>query len=190
MIHFDTIQEFNDMLGVETQHLSDAERETFVTCLHQIQSEIGHTIDRLSRSLITSYIGILLNYCQRFYERQFETRHEQNHDLLVRFERLLNRYFEGRNAMQNGLPTVRYCASELCLSPNYFGDLIKKETGRSAQEHIKLKTLDIVKERLADQSKSISEVSYELGFQYPQHLSRFFKKEAGMTPAEYRMRIA
>ena len=164
--------------------------EVFLHCLNEIRVELDHTIDRLTRRLIASNIEILLDHCLRFYERQFITRETVNADLLARFEQLLNQYFEGKNARLNGLPTVRYCASELCLSTNYFGDLIKKETGKTAQEHIKLRTLNAVKEQLANLEKSITQISYELGFQYPQHLSRFFKKETGMTPAEYRMRIA
>ncbi|MBQ7421985.1 MAG: AraC family transcriptional regulator [Prevotella sp.] len=173
----------------EALHLSDVEREIFIGCLKQIQMELTHSIDHFSKRLIASYIEILLNYCLRYYERQFETRHVQNHDILMRFEQLLNKYFIGKNAEQKGLPTVKYCASELCLSPNYFGDLIKKETGKTAQEHIKNRLLDAVKERLSDTAKSITEVSYELGFQYPQHLSRFFKKEVGITPAEFRHQV-
>ena len=174
----------------EALHLSERERETFMHYLHEIEAELDHSIDRLTRRLIASNVEILLDHCLRFYERQFITREFINSDLLTRFEQLLNHYFEGDNAAVNGLPTVRYCASELCLSPNYFGDLIKKETGRSAQEHIKQHTMEVLKERLADKTKTITDISYELGFQYPQHMSRFFKRESGMTPAEYRQKIA
>ena len=181
---------FFDYRANEALHLSEREREVFLHCLNEIRAELNHTIDRLTRRLIASNIEILLDHCLRFYERQFITRETVNADLLARFEQLLNMYFEGTNARFNGLPTVKYCASELCLSTNYFGDLIKKETGKTAQEHIKLRTLNAVKERLADLEKSITQISYELGFQYPQYLSRFFKKETGMTPAEYRIKIA
>ena len=174
----------------EALHLSERERESFLHCLGEIQSELEHGIDRLTRRLVVSNIEILLDHLLRFYERQFITREVTNSDLLSRFEQLLKRYFEGKDAMQNGLPTVRWCASELCLPPNYFGDLIRKETGKTAQEHIKLHTLDAIKHRLADPQKSITDVAYDLGFQYPQHLSRFFKKETGMSPQEYRMKIA
>lgn len=173
----------------EALHLSERERETFMHYLHEIEAELDRSIDRLTRRLIASNVEILLDHCLRFYERQFITREFINSDLLSRFEKLLKHYFEGNNAAVNGLPTVRYCASELCLSPNYFGDLIKKETGHSAQEHIKLRTLEVVKEHLADTSKTITDISYELGFQYPQHMSRFFKRGSGMTPAEYRQKI-
>ncbi len=174
----------------EALHLSEREREIFLHCLGEIQSELEHGIDRLTRRLIVSNIEILLDHLLRFYERQFITREITNSDLLSRFEQLLKRYFEGNNAMKNGLPTVRYCASELCLSPNYFGDLIRKETGKTAQEHIKLHTLDTIKRELANPEKTITDVAYDLGFQYPQHLSRFFKKEMGMSPAEFRQQLS
>ncbi len=170
----------------EALHLSDEERGLFINCLKMIQSELDHSIDRFSKTMITGSIELLLNYLLRFYERQFNTRTKQNSDLLTKFENLLDNYFKGNKAMQDGLPTVAFCASELCLSANYFGDLIKKETGISAQEHIKNKILEEIKEALTEKEKSITEISYELGFQYPQHLSRFFKKGTGLTPAQYR----
>ena len=170
----------------EALHLSERERETFLHYLHEIEAELNHTIDRLTRRLIASNVEILLDHCLRFYERQFITREFINSDLLSRFEQLLKQYFAGRKPQQDGLPTVRYCASELCLSPNYFSDLIKKETGRSAQEHIKQFTLGIVKQRLSNLDLTITEVAWQTGFQYPQHLTRFFKKETGQTPAQWR----
>lgn len=170
----------------EALHLSLKEREIFVDCLNKISHELDHAIDRLSRRLIATNIELLLDYCLRFYERQFITREHVNSDILTRFESLLDSYFECGRATSEGLPTVRGCASELCLSPNYFGDLIKKETGRTAQEHIQLKLIDIAKERVLNPENSISQVSYELGFRYPQHFTRMFKKVVGLTPNEYR----
>ncbi len=170
----------------EALHLSKRERYTFIDCLMNIQEELQHSIDRLSKRLIANHIELLLNYCLRFYERQFITRQNANRDILIRFERFLNLYFADENAMQKGLPTVKYCAAELCLSPNYFGDLIKKETGKTALEYIQDKIIDIAKERLLLPDHSISEVAYQLGFQYPQHFTRVFKKATGMTPHEYR----
>ncbi|MDE5560576.1 MAG: helix-turn-helix domain-containing protein, partial [Bacteroidaceae bacterium] len=142
----------------------------------------------LSRRLITANIELLLDYCLRFYERQFSTRETVNNDILTRFEQLINKYFDAGHAGFSGLPTVKWCASELCLSPNYFGDLIKKETGRTAQEHIQLRLVGLAKELLLSPKRTISQVSYELGFQYPQHFTRLFKKVTGMTPNEYRER--
>lgn len=170
----------------EALHLSERERVTFIDCLMKIQEELQQSIDRLSRRLITNNIELLLNYCLRFYERQFITRQDVNRDILARFEVLLDNYFAGEDVLQKGLPTVKYCASELCLSTNYFGDLIKKETGKTALEWIQSKIIDIAKEQLLIPTSSISQVAYGLGFQYPQHFTRVFKKLTGITPHEYR----
>ncbi|WP_300693121.1 helix-turn-helix domain-containing protein [uncultured Bacteroides sp.] len=170
----------------EALHLSLKEREIFIDCLHKISHELRHAIDRLSRRLISTNIELLLDYCLRFYEQQFITREHVNNDILTRFESLLDNYFESGKAKHEGLPTVKLCASELCLSANYFGDLIKKETGKTAQEHIQFKLIDIAKERVLNPKYSIAQVAYELGFQYPQHFTRLFKKVTGMVPNEYR----
>lgn len=170
----------------EALHLSERERTTIVDLLEKIHEELEHAVDRMSRRLLVTGIEMVLDYCLRFYERQFITRQPANHDILTRFETLLNDYFTGDNARQNGLPTVKYCAGELCLSPNYFGDLIKQETGRTASEYIQQKIIEQAKERLLIPATSVSEVSYGLGFQYPQHFSRVFKRATGMTPNEYR----
>lgn len=170
----------------EALHLSERERATFIDCLQKIQEELLHPIDRLSRRLIANDIELLLNYCLRFYERQFITRQDTNRDILTRFETLLDNYFSNDNTRQKGLPTVKYCAGELCLSPNYFGDLIKKETGKTALECIQDKIIGIAKEQLLIPSHSVSQIAYGLGFQYPQHFTRVFKKSTGMTPNEYR----
>lgn len=172
----------------EALHLSQKERETFIECLNLIKGELSHDIDRMTRHLVCSYIEILINYCQRFYERQFVTREPMNSALLSKFETLLDNYFK-QNNMNRGLPTVAWCASELCLSPNYFGDLIKKETGTTAKDYIKMHVIEATKEALADTSKTITDVSYEIGFQYPQHMSRMFKHETGMTPVQYRNQL-
>ena len=170
----------------EALHLSDSERTIFIDCLGTIQHELEHSVDRLSRRLIVNGIEFLLNYCLRFYERQFITREQANNDILVRFENLLDDYLDSDTPIHKGLPTVKYCAGELCLSPNYFGDLIKKYTGKSAQEYIQTKLMNIAKERILLPSKTISQISYELGFQYPQHFTRMFKKIVGLTPNDYR----
>lgn len=172
----------------EALHLSEREREMVIECLDKIRHELEHAIDRHSKRLIAINIELLLDYCLRFYERQFITRSEVNRDVLARFERLLNDYFTGDRAQREGLPSVKYCAGELCLSPNYFGDMVKKETGKTAQEYIQLKLIDAAKERVLDPDKTISQVAYEMGFQYPQHFTRLFKKVVGCTPNEYRAR--
>lgn len=172
----------------EALHLSERERAMVIECLDKIRHELEHAIDRHSKRLIAINIELLLDYCLRFYERQFITRSEVNRDVLTRFERLLDDYFAGDRALQEGLPSVKYCAGELCLSPNYFGDMVKKETGKTAQEYIQLKLIDAAKERVLDPDRTISQVAYEMGFQYPQHFTRLFKKVVGCTPNEYRAR--
>ncbi len=173
----------------EALHISEQERAIFLDCLEKIRQEVSHPVDRLSKRLIAKNIELLLDYCLRFYERQFITRENVNRDILTRFERLLDDYFAGDNAERNGLPTVKYCAESLCLSANYFGDLIKKETGHTAQEYIQGKIIDQGKELILDPSSSISQVAYRLGFQYPQHFTRMFKRAVGVTPNEYRLRL-
>ena len=170
----------------EALHLSEEEKGIFVDCLRKIQIELEHSIDKHSKRLIAMNIELLLDYCLRFYDRQFITRENINKDILVRFENLLSDYFESDQPQTVGLPSVQYVADRLHLSPNYFGDLIKKETGKSAQESIQLFVIEKAKERLYDENKTVSEVAYELGFKYPHHLSRLFKKVVGMTPNEYR----
>ena len=138
--------------------------------------------------MIVDNIKLLLDYCVRFYDRQFVMREDINQNVLTRFEALLNDYFNSEMPANEGIPTVQYCADKLCLSANYFSDLLRKETGLSALKHIQLKALDVAKERIYSSDKSISEISYDLGFPYPQHFSRWFKKMEGCTPQEYRMR--
>ncbi|MDE7190582.1 MAG: helix-turn-helix transcriptional regulator [Muribaculaceae bacterium] len=170
----------------EALHLSEQERVIFLDCLNKISMELRHSIDRLSRRLIATNIELLLNYCLRFYERQFITREAAHSDVLARFEELIDNYINSSRPLTEGLPTVRWCASQLCLSPNYFGDLIKKETGRNAKEYIQSKIIELAKERLLAQSKSISEIAYSLGFQYPQHFTRLFRNIVGISPKQYR----
>ena len=134
----------------EALHLSEKERTIIIDCLEKIRYELQQSIDRLSKRLIATNIELLLDYCLRFYERQFITRGNVNHDILTRFERLLDNYFIGPKAAQNGLPSVKECANKLCLSPNYFGDLIKKETGKTAQEYIQYHLIEIAKEQILD----------------------------------------
>ena len=170
----------------EALHLSKEERVIVQNCMSIIQTELKHAIDKHTRGLICTNIELLLDYCLRFYERQFITRQDMNLDVLSRFEKLLDEYLSTGATAENGIPTVQYFADKIFLSPNYFGDLVKKETGKTAKEYIQLKMLDAAKEGLLDQSKSISQVGYALGFQYPQHFVRFFKKYEGITPSQFR----
>ena len=170
----------------EALHLSDQEKEIVMDCLKKISIELEHGIDKHSKALIAMNIELLLNYCMRFYERQFATRSHSNRDVLTRFEGLLDDYFEGELAERDGLPTVKYFADKLCLSSNYFGDMFKKETGKTPQEYIQEKVIELAKERMSDRRETVSRVAYSLGFQYPQHFCRLFKKRVGCTPNEYR----
>jgi AraC-like DNA-binding protein len=173
----------------EALHLSENEKIIFKDCLAKIEMELKSPIDRHSRKLICRNIELLLDYCMRFYERQFVTRKAANLDILEKFERLLNTYFLGDKAMHEGLPSVKHFAEECFLSPNYFGDLIKKETGKSPQEYIQAKIIDLAKETLASTDKTINEIAYRLGFQYSQHFNRYFKRNVGKTPSQYRREI-
>ncbi len=170
----------------EALHVSERERQLVLDCFSKIQYELEHAVDKHSKNLIASNIELLLNYCVRFYDRQFIIRENVNKGILERFEALLKEFFVSDKPQTIGLPSVAYCASELNLSANYFGDLIKKETGRSAHEYIQAKLIDVAKERIYDVNKSVSEIAYGLGFKYPQHFSRVFKQYVGISPQEYR----
>lgn len=170
----------------EALHLSEKERQIVLDCFGKIQYELEQSMDKHSKKLIASNIELFLNYCTRFYDRQFITRDQANNGILERFENLLNNYFSSESPANIGLPSVAYCAEKLNLSSNYFGDLIKKETGKSAQEYIQSKIIDVAKERIFDHNKTVSEIAYDLGFKYPQHFTRLFKQRIGITPIEYR----
>ena len=170
----------------EALHLSEKEKQTVLDCFAKIQVELEQSIDKHSKILIASNIELFLNYCTRFYDRQFITRDNTNKNTLQKFEDLLNSYYASDKPQQIGLPTVAWCAEQLHLSAKYFGDLIKKETGTSAQEYIQSKVIDVAKERIFDRDKSLSEIAYDLGFKYPQHFTRLFKQKVGVAPNEYR----
>lgn len=170
----------------EALHLSTRERAIIDDCIDKISFELEHAIDKHSKTLIVTYIELFLNYCKRFYDRQFITRNKINVDILARFEKVLDDYLVSELLVTHGTPTVSYCAEKLFISPNYLGDLLKRETGKSALENIQFKMIEIAKEKIHEGSKSIGEIAYELGFKYPQHFTRMFKKETGFTPNEYR----
>ena len=171
----------------EALHLSERERKIVLDCFSKIDYELEHAVDKHSKRLIVSNIELLLNYCVRFYDRQFITRDNAHKSVLERFEQLLNTYYQTDKPYTIGLPSVAYCAGELNLSANYFGDLIKKETGKTAQEYIQSMVIDVAKEKIFDQSKSVSQIAYDLGFKYPQHFIRLFKQRVGQSPNEYRL---
>lgn len=179
---------FFDYSQMEALHLSADEREIFLDCLDKISRELSHPVDHHSAALLSANIQLLLEYLHRFYDRQFITRHRANSDVLSRFERDLKSYFETSENLDS-IPTVAYFADRASLSPGYFGDLIKKETGLTAQEMISRHIVDVAKHRLAATSDDISVIAYNLGFQYPQHFTRLFKRLTGQSPRQYRETI-
>ncbi|KQS27878.1 AraC family transcriptional regulator [Dyadobacter sp. Leaf189] len=170
----------------ESLHISERERQIVLDCLGKIRYELEHAIDKHSRKLIVSNIELFLDYCSRFYDRQFLTRQTAHSGILERFESLLKDYFLSDKPVLNGLPSVGYFATALNLSAKYFGDLIKKETGQTAQEYIQAKVIDTAKEKIFDRNKTVNEVAFELGFKYPQHFTRLFKQRVGQTPNQFR----
>ncbi|TNE55381.1 MAG: AraC family transcriptional regulator [Bacteroidetes bacterium] len=170
----------------EALHLSEKEEGILNDCVEKIEMELDQNIDRHSQSLLISNLELLLNYCQRFYERQFHTRKEAHSDVVSKVEQLIRTYFEEGKQLEHGTITVQDLAEGVHLSSNYLSDLLKKETGRNAKEHINYFVIDQAKTNLLNSRANVSEIAYELGFNYPHYFSRMFKKETGMTPQEYR----
>lgn len=168
----------------EALHMTEEEHDVLVSLMRQIRDEIGRKRDSVQDSIIVNYIGLVLNFCRRFYNRQFLTRKLENTDTLMKFDRLLRDYFDGNLQMSRGLPSVQYCADSLCMSANYFGDLIKKMTGDTAGNYIRAYIVQRAKNALTT-GDGIAQVAYSLGFEYPQHFSKMFKKQTGMTPTAY-----
>ena len=175
---------FFDYRVNEALHMTDEEHGILTSLMRQIRDELQKRHDELQDSIIVGYIELVLNFCQRFYNRQFITRKLDNSDMLMKFDRLLHDYFDRNMQLTYGLPTVQYCADKLCMSSNYFGDMIKKTTGDTASNYICQYIIQLAKNELAT-GESIAQVAYGLGFEYPQHLSRMFKKQTGMTPSNY-----
>lgn len=175
---------FFDYRVNEALHMTAEEHDTLVSLMRQMRDELGKKADELQNRILVGYIELMLNFCQRFYNRQFLTRKIDNSDILIRFDRLLRDYFDEKFQLKLGLPTVQYCADRLCMSANYFGDVIKKTTGETASSHIRRFVIRLAKNGLAA-GESVSQVSDRLGFEYPQHFSRMFRKMEGLTPSEY-----
>ncbi|WP_183561547.1 helix-turn-helix domain-containing protein [Mucilaginibacter sp. SP1R1] len=170
----------------EALHISEQEKQIVLDCFSKITFELKHSIDKHSKKLVAANIELFLDYCIRFYDRQFITRDNVHRGFVEKFEALLNDYFASDKPQNDGLPNVAYCADKLNLSTNYFGDVIKKETGKTALEFIQMKIMDVAKEKMFEPDKTVNEIAYELGFKYPQHFSRLFKQRVGFTPNEYR----
>ena len=178
--------EFFGYSSTEALHLSAQEVEVFRGVLTMIEQELHRAIDKHTRELIVSNIELLLNYCLRFYDRQFITREEINHGVVIKFLTLLDEYMNDK-AKYEGLPTVAYFADKCCLSNGYFGTLVKTETGRTAKDLINDRVLAKAKELLQSETITITEVSQRIGFEYPQHFVRFFKSLTGKTPSQWRV---
>lgn len=173
----------------EALHLSHKERKIVLSLFDKIQFELDQNIDQYSQSLLISNLSLLLDYCLRFFDRQFITRGLVNQNNIEQFDQMLEAYLGSEKPEICGLPTVSYFADQLHLSSNYFGDLVRKETGVSAQEYIQQKILDTAKSKLCDPHKNIQIIAQELGFKYPQHFTRLFKQKLGTTPKAYRNQL-
>lgn len=173
----------------EALHLSDEEKQTLFSILKQMENEYNTNIDHYSQELIISNIELFLNYCKRYYGRQFITRTNHNKDLIVKFEKFISEYVNSEKLRTLGIPSVKQCAEGMNLSANYFSDLLKSETGKNAQEHIHFFLLEQAKNLLVSSEKRINEISYDLGFEYPQNFTKLFKKKVGLSPTDYRSGI-
>ena len=179
---------FFDYSEMESLHLSYDEREQFLLCLRQLRNEIEHPVDHHSAALLSATIQLLIEYLHRFYDRQFITRHKINSEVVGNFQRQLKSYFGGEQ-VKSGLPSVAYFAEKANLSSGYFSDLIKKETGMGPKEIISLQLLDEAKHRLAIGNADISQIAYDLGFEYPAHFTRMFKRMTGISPSQFRISL-
>lgn len=170
----------------EALHLSDKEKNILFECVQKIQTELCENIDVHSQHIIVSTIELLLNYCSRFYGRQMITRSQTNKSIIAQIEIILNTYFSDGRLKKQGLPSVKFLADRVNLSPSYLSDLVKKETGKNAQEHIHFYLIEEAKTYLISTEKNINEIAYSLGFEYPQYFNKLFKQKTGKTPMEYR----
>lgn len=170
----------------EALHVSEDEKQFLNQIIANIEREYSQNIDRHSQELIISNIKMVLDYCIRYYDRQFLTRTNLNKDIICKFNTVLKKYFDSSLPSEIGLPSVKYLGEELGISPYYLSDLLKKETGRNTKEHIHFYIIDKAKTILLNSTKSISEIAYDLGFEYPQHFAKVFKNKTGFSPTEYR----
>jgi AraC-like DNA-binding protein len=170
----------------EALHLSEKEKQVLYDCVQKLEAESQENIDVHSQAIIVSTIELLLNYCSRFYGRQFITRKSTNNFVVAQVERILSEYFNWNNINEKGLPTVKYLAEQVYLSPGYLSDLLKKETGKNAQDHIHFYLIEEAKNILLSTDRSVGEIAYALGFEYPQYFNKLFKQKTGKTPVEFR----
>lgn len=172
----------------EALHLSEEERKVISDIAEKIEKEYSNNIDSHSQTLIISNLELLLNYCVRFYDRQFYTRTNLNKDISSKFEQLIKSYYKEEKQLELGIPTVGYCGKMMNMSPKYLSDLLRKETGQSTQDHIHQYVIEKAKNKLLSSNKSVGEIAYSLGFEYPQYFSKIFKKKTSMSPNDFRLR--
>lgn len=173
----------------EALHISQKERASITDMFLKLRYELEHSVDKHSRDILVSHLELLFKYCQRFYERQFHTRAQENQNLSARLTEILEHYMSDESLLKAGPPNVGYCAQKLSLSPNYFGDLTRQQLGVGAQEFIQSFLIELAKEKLAGKSLNIKEIAFALGFEYPNHFSRFFKNQTGIAPSDYRLSV-
>ncbi|MBI1307041.1 MAG: helix-turn-helix domain-containing protein [Bacteroidetes bacterium] len=177
---------FFDYEVFEALHVSEDEQNSLTEIAEKIAKEIQTNTDRFSQKLIVSNVELLLDYCARYYNRQFYTRTNFNQDLVTRFEKMLRAYYADEKQLSSGIPTVKYCGEQMNMSAHYLSDLLRKETGKNAQEHIHAFITDMAKTALLGTGENVAQIAYTLGFQYPQHFTKLFKSKTGFSPAEYR----
>lgn len=170
----------------EALHLSDKEKEIIFSIFKIIDDELNSRIDDFSQDVMVAQVELLLNYCNRFYKRQFITRKSVNNDVLIKLEEILDNYYNGDKSSIEGIPTVQWLAESLNISPSYLSDMLRSLTGQNAQQHIHNKLVEKAKEILSTTNLSISETAYQLGFEHPQSFSRLFKNKSGLSPVEFR----
>jgi AraC family transcriptional regulator, transcriptional activator of pobA len=170
----------------EALHLSDKEDVLVENLIKNIEQEYHSSIDQFSQDVMVSHLELLLNYANRFYNRQFITRKTASSDLLTKMEQLLTSYFEGNNVQQQGLPTVQYISERLYVSPHYLSDMLRTLTGQNTQQHIHNKLIEKAKEILTTTSLSVGEIAYQLGFEYPQSFNKLFKSKTNLSPLQFR----
>ncbi len=170
----------------EALHLSKKEEGILNDCIEKIEFELDQNIDSHSQKLLVSNIDLLLNYCNRFYERQFHTRSVHHKDVVTNIESIIKTYYDASLQIEQGTPTIQYLAERVNLSANYLSDLLRKETGKNAKEHINSFVINKAKNMLLNSERNVSEIAYDLGFNYPHYFSRMFKQKTGITPAKYR----
>lgn len=170
----------------EALHMSEKEKQILHECVQKIEAELHENIDVHSQNIIVSTIEVLLNYCSRFYSRQFITRKSSGNSVIMQVEKILSEYFKQNDIGEKGLPTVKYLAEQVHLSASYLSDLLKKETGKNAQDHIHFYLIEEAKNILLSTDRSIGEIAYSLGFEYPQYFNKLFKQKTGKTPVEFR----